>query len=60
MTEEIVVKQSADSASKYHATVAGYDLVFAFLKSTKNRMDFMVEHDGKPHGTYNLLSPIRS
>ena len=56
MTEKIVVRQSTETASKYEATVCDYPLVFAFLKSSKNRMDFMVEHDGKPHGTYNLLS----
>jgi len=56
MTEKIVVRQSTETASKYEASVGGYDLVFAFLKSSKNRMDFMVEHDNKPHGTYNLLS----
>lgn len=56
MSDEIVVRQSTETASKYEATVAGFDLTFSFLKSSKNRMDFMVEHDGKPHGTYNLLS----
>jgi hypothetical protein len=56
MSDKIVVKQSTETASKYEATVEGYPLIFAFLKSSKNRMDFMVEHDNKPHGTYNLLS----
>ena len=52
----VEVRQSAQSASRYEATLAGMDIAFIFLSSAKGRMDFTVEHDGKPLGKYNVLS----
>ena len=52
----VEVRQSAQSASRYESTLAGLDIAFIFLSSAKGRMDFTVEHDGKPLGKYNVLS----
>lgn len=52
----VEVRQSAQSASRYEATLAGMDIAFIFLSSAKGRMDFTVEFDSRPLGKYNVLS----
>jgi len=51
-----IVRQSADAASRYESTIAGFDMAFTFLSSAKGRMDFTAEYEGKPLGKFNVLS----
>lgn len=58
MTEEdaLIVKQSADSNSRYTCEVLGIDVDLVFVSSQRGKMDFTISLGGKPKGKYNLLS----
>lgn len=56
MSTEIEVKQSEDSASKFTVDIEDKIVTLIFLSSTKGRMDFTVDIDGKPYGKVNVLS----
>ena len=52
----VEVKQSTDSASKFTINIEDREVTLVFLTSTKGRMDFSVDIDGKPYGKVNVLS----
>ena len=56
MSSAIEVKQSEDSASKFTIEIGTRLVTLVFLNSTKGRMDFTVDIDGKPLGKVNVLS----
>ena len=56
MTDDIVVKQSEESASQYSTEVLGHSFTLTFVSNAKGRMDFSVLHDDRILGKYNLLS----
>ncbi len=56
MTDDIVVKQSEDSASQYSTEVMGQLFSLTFVSNAKGRMDFSVIHNERILGKYNLLS----
>ena len=51
-----IVRQSADSASRYETTLVGREVALIFLSSAKGRMDFTAECESKPLGKFNVLS----
>lgn len=56
MTDDIVVKQSEESASQYSTEVMGETYSLTFVSNAKGRMDFSVIHNERILGKYNLLS----
>jgi hypothetical protein len=56
MSSGTEVKQSEDSASKFTVDIGTRIVTLIFLNSTKGRMDFTVDIDGKPLGKVNVLS----
>lgn len=58
MTDDDIleVRQSLESASKFHTSIHDLEITLTFLQSTKGRMDFSIDCDDVPHGKVNVLS----